>query len=218
MKKTLVGLLGVLIIGILVGYGISWYSQRPQAVVEDAPVAVSEELPTRAVQLYFTAPEGTFLVPESAEIAGCEEDRDCVSKLLAQLIEGPKSANLAVLPRETEVLGVEIENDLVRINFSKKLVDFHPGGSLSELLSIYSIANSLSENFPYIRQVQLLVEGETRQTLKGHVRIDQPIYPDFNFNHPPVAGVAPENSEPSSEKQPLSIEQLIQNSGTLDNN
>lgn len=219
MKKILVGLLGVLIIGIFIGYGISWYSQQVQEVVKDAPMAVKEELRKREVQLYFVSPEGGFLVPEPSEIPGCDEDRDCISSLLTQLIAGPKSTNLAVLPRETEILGVEVENDLVRINFSKKLVDFHPGGSLTELLSIYSIANSLSENFPYLRQVQLLVEGETQQTLKGHARIDQPIYADFSFNHPPVSGLVPEQLEPRSEEQhPLSIERLIQDAGTQDNN
>ena len=70
--------------------------------------------------------------------------------------------------------------------FSRQLVDFHPGGSLTELLSIYSIANSLSESFPYIRQIQILVAGEVRQTLKGHVRIDQPIYANFSYDNPPL--------------------------------
>ncbi|MCW8858871.1 MAG: GerMN domain-containing protein [Deltaproteobacteria bacterium] len=217
MKKMLTGLIGVLLTGILVGYGISWFSQQSQEVTEGIPIVRNEELPAREVQLYFTAPDGTFLIPETVEIPGCDEDRDCISSLLVELIQGSRLKNLPVLPKEAEVLAVQVENDLVRINFSKKLVDFHPGGSLTELLSIYSLANSLSENFPYIRQVQLLIDGEVKQTLKGHARIDQPIYADFGFNNPPAMGTMPEqiNHDPAGEQ--LSIEQLIQDAGSQNN-
>lgn len=217
MKKMLTGLIGVLLIGILVGYGISWFSQQSQEVTEGIPIVRNEELPAREVQLYFTAPDGTFLIPETVEIRGCDEDRDCISSLLAQLIQGSRLENLPVLPKEAEVLAVQVENDLVRINFSRQLVDFHPGGSLSELLSIYSLANSLSENFPYIRQVQLLIEGDVKQTLKGHARIDQPIYADFGFNNPPAMGTVSEQINHDPDGEQLSIERLIQNAGSQNN-
>ncbi len=210
MKKLLFGLFGVLIVGIIIGYGISWVSQQSQEVTREAPLVITEELPRREIQLYFTDPEGTFLVPEVYEIPGCDDDRDCINSLLEHLIAGPQQENLPVLPKETKVLGVEVENDLVRVNFSKHLVDFHPGGSLTELLSIFSLANSLSENFPYIRQLQILVEGAVRQTLKGHARIDQPIYADFSYSQPPLAGPDPDPMKNTPESQKLSIEQLIQ--------
>jgi spore germination protein GerM len=172
----------------------------------------------REVQLYFTAPEGTYLVSEAGAIPMCDMDRDCINSLLVSLINGSQQGNSAVLPKETKILGVEVENDLVRVNFSRQLVDFHPGGSLSELLSIYSIANSLSESFPYVRQIQILVEGELRQTLKGHVRIDQPIYANFSYNEPPLTVAPPASTEEGVDAQGLSIETLIQNSdSSVDN-
>lgn len=216
MKKIIAGLCVVLVIGILVGYGISWLSQKPQNIADEVPTVTVEELPGRSVQLYFTAPEGTFLVPETTDIPGCDEDRDCIRSLLSGLIQGSEM-NLPVLPKETTILNVEVENDLARIDFSRHLVDFHPGGSLTELLSIYSIANSLSENFPYIRQVQVLVEGEVKQTLKGHARIDQPIYADFAFNSPPVDGAVAVPGNGNITDQQLSIEKLIQDAAQQDN-
>jgi Sporulation and spore germination len=208
MKKILAGLIVILVVGVLLGYGISWMSQQVQKT-EDEPIrVVIEALPERMVQLYFTAPEGTFLMAETVAIPGCEEDRDCIMSLVQALTHGSQVGNLAVLPQQTAVLSAEIENDLVRIDLSQKVVDFHPGGSLTELLSIYSIANSLSENFPYIRQVQLLVDGEIRQTLKGHARIDQPIYADLSYNRSPME--QGEDSSKISGQQGLSIEQLIE--------
>ena len=181
----LLSLFGVLLVGLLLGYGTSWYYQQGQNTSKEVRVVITQDVPLRELQLYFTEPGGTFLVPESYEIPACDEDNGCIHGLLSGLIKGSQHENLAVLPKETKILAVDVENDLIRVNFSRHLVDFHPGGSLTELLSIYSLANSLKENFPYLRQLQILIEGEVRQTLKGHARIDQPIYADFSFSEPP---------------------------------
>ena len=212
MNKVLIGLLSVLVTGVLLGYGVSWYLQQDQNSTEEVRIAITKEVPLREVQLYFTAPEGTFLVPEPQDIPMCDVDRDCINSLLVSLINGSQQGNFPVLPKETKILGIEVENDLVRVDFSRQLVDFHPGGSLTELLSIYSIANSLSESFPYIRQIQILVAGEVRQTLKGHVRIDQPIYANFSYNNPPLTVSLPGSTEANTDTQGLSIETLIKNS------
>ncbi|MEE4254608.1 MAG: GerMN domain-containing protein [Desulfuromusa sp.] len=217
MKKLLLGLFGVLLVGILIGYGASWFFQQGTETEEEVRVVITEEVPVREIQLYFAEPGGTFLVPEAYEIPACEDDSDCIHNLLLGLISGSSKSNLPVLPKETQILAVDVENDLVRVNFSRHLVDFHPGGSLTELLSIYSLANSLNENFPYLRQLQILVEGEVRQTLKGHARIDQPIYADFRYSEPPLTGPSPDRPETNNDGKELSIEQIIQNTETTEN-
>ncbi len=191
MKKILLGTLAVLLLGVIIGYLAVWFMQQAQPPAERIPIVLEEELPEREVQLYFVEPEGRFLQPEARLIAGCEEDSDCIRSLLEALRAGSQQGLLPVLPSETGILEIELENDLVRINFSRHLSDFHPGGSLSELLTVYSLSNSLSENFPYLRQVQILIDGQMQQTLKGHVRIDQPVYADFRYSHPPQSGPLP---------------------------
>jgi spore germination protein GerM len=195
MKKILLGLAGLLIFGVLAGYGIGWYIQQNKEPLKRIPIVAKEALPPRAVQLYFAAEQGGFLVPEMRQIPGCDDDRACIGSLLAELSRGPQQQALPVLPAATRVLSLEVENDLVRIDFSRQLVDHHPGGSLAELLTVYSLANSLAENFSYLRQVQILVDGKSQQTLKGHVRIDQPVYADFNFSRPPRRGAETQNKQ-----------------------
>lgn len=195
MKKILLVLVGLLLVGVLAGYGIGWLLQQGQPSAERIPIVVNDELPEREVQLYFADPRGTYLVPETRIIAGCEEDRDCIRGLLEALRNGSQQGLLPVLPPQAGILEIDLENDLVRVDFSKHLVDFHPGGSLSELLTVYGLANSLSENFPYLRQLQILINGQIQQTLKGHVRIDQPVYADFAYSHPAQTGPVPEIPE-----------------------
>lgn len=206
MKKILLGLLGVLLAGVLIGYLVGWFLQQAQPPAERIPIVVEEELPEREVQLYFSDPQGRFLVAEARLIAGCDDDRDCIRSMLEAIRAGSQQQLLPVLPAETGILEIELENDLVRVDFSRHLSDFHPGGSLSELLTVYSLANSLSENFPYLRQLQLTIEGQTQQTLKGHVRIDQPVYADFGYTRAPTPGPVPE-LEATAERQ--DIEGLI---------
>ncbi|SHJ11785.1 Sporulation and spore germination [Malonomonas rubra DSM 5091] len=187
MKKILLILAGLLVVGIVAGYGIGWLlQQQQQQSSERIPIVIEPELTPREVQLYFAGPEGDHLQPEARMIKGCEDDRDCIRSLLEELRRGPELELLPVIPSQTGILDIELENDLVRLNFSKQFSDFHPSGSLSELLTVYSLANSLSENFPYLRQVQILIDGQVQQTLKGHVRIDQPVYADFSYSNPLV--------------------------------
>jgi len=193
MKRILLILVALLLVGVVAGYGIGWLlQQKQQQSSERIPIVVEPDLAPREVQLYFAAADGSKLEPEARMIKGCEEDTDCIRSLLEELRRGPELALLPVLPSQTGILDIELENDLVRLNFSRQLSDFHPGGSLSELLTVYSLANSLSENFPYLRQVQILIDGQVQQTLKGHVRIDQPIYADYSYSNPPVGSLQSE--------------------------
>jgi len=209
MKRIFFILAVVLIIGILLGYILGWLFQASREDVAQIPELIEEPLTEREVTLYFAEPQGRYLTRETINISGCEDDRDCVRALLEQLIAGPRGDNVRVLPEATRIEGVELENDLVRINFSRHLVDHHPGGSMTELLSIYSLINSLSESFPYLRQMQILVEGEVRQTLKGHVRVDHPVYADFALSRPP--GVDGSDIQPvRDEKDYREIERLIE--------
>ena len=194
MKKILLVLSVLLLVGIIAGYGIGWLLQQSQQPAERIPIVIEDALPEREIQLYFAAPQGRYLQAESRLIAGCEEDSDCIRSMLEELRSGSQQQLLPVLPPETGILEIELENDLVRISFSRHLSDFHPGGSLSELLTVYSLANSLSENFPYLRQLQILIDGQIKQTLKGHVRIDQPVYADFSYSRQPDSGPLPEGA------------------------
>lgn len=206
MKKIVAAFSALLLIGILIGYGVSWFFQQTQEKTRKAPVRNVENRSWRQVQLYFTALDGAYLVPETVEIPDCNQESDCIRGLVTELIKGSRLGYVAVLPPQAEILKVEVENDLVTLDFSRKLLDFHPGGSLAELLSLYAIVNSLHESFPYLRQVRILIEGQTRQTLKGHARIDQPVFVDYTYNSPPQM----ELNDPATTERGISIESLIE--------
>ena len=61
------------------------------------------------------------------------------------------------------------------VDFSPEFAAAHPGGSTSELLTIYSVVNALTTNLPVITSVQLLVNGKELDTLAGHVDLRRPL-------------------------------------------
>lgn len=152
---------------------------------EDNQTPVGEDgtapLATRDVILYFAAEDARTLVAESAVINDCAEDDECLRDIVQALIDGPNGGLSPVLPRQSKLLGVHSEGSLITLDFGRELVTAHPGGTQSELLTIYALADTLTANFPHLCQLQILVEGATVETIRGHVDLRQPIYPDFSF-------------------------------------
>ena len=57
----------------------------------------------------------------------------------------------------------------------------HPGGSLTELLTVYAIVNAVTANLPAIQRVQLLVDGQEVDTIAGHVDVRRPLTRDTSL-------------------------------------
>ena len=61
------------------------------------------------------------------------------------------------------------------VDLSREAVTAHPGGTLSELLTVYTIVNALTVNLPAVHSVQILIDGKEVETLAGHVDLRQPL-------------------------------------------
>lgn len=179
-RKSLVvwGALAVLVfvVGLVVGYlNTAEAPQPPPSVVETSAVT------TREVILYFASVDGQALVAETRDIAECQQDEDCLRDTVRALIAGSQGEFAAILPAQVTLNDVSVEGSLVNVDFSQELISAHPGGTQSELLTIYGLADTLAVNFPHLRQMRVLVDGEQVATLKGHVDLRQPINPDFSL-------------------------------------
>lgn len=127
----------------------------------------------REVILYFADAEGEYLVGEPRWIEG----RDVAVGVLEALIEGPSDdAHSITIPMGTRLLGLEISEGVAYVDLSRGFREEHWGGS-SEVLTIYSVVNTLTE-LEGIRAVQFLLEGEQVDTLTGHMDISRPLERD----------------------------------------
>jgi spore germination protein GerM len=148
----------------------------PGKKIEKKPehkVAAKEK---KIVTLFFSEEEGEYLVEEKREIlktGGIEEE---AKETVIELIKGPKGKLIPVLPSHTRLLTLQIEKDgVAKVNFDKTLSKEHPGGSSAEMLTLYSIVNSLTLNFPQIKRVQILIDGKEAESIAGHISLKQPV-------------------------------------------
>ena len=67
------------------------------------------------------------------------------------------------------------------VDLSRELTAAHPGGSLNELLTIYTLVDALTVNLPAISSVQLLVDGKEVDTIAGHVDVRRPLLKNLDW-------------------------------------
>ncbi len=126
------------------------------------------------VLVYFSGDNAIHLVAEKRMV---ETDRLYINTI-NELIKGPESSSLGkTIPDGTEILDIKIEDKLAVVNFNQKLRDNHWGGSTGELMTVYSIVNTLAQ-FSEIEEVRFLLNGDEIETLVGHMDLSQPLPPD----------------------------------------
>ncbi len=132
------------------------------------------------VTLYFAHPRWTRLVAEPREIPAGLNTVERIQRLVQELARGPSGAGAApVLPRSARLRGAYLGRDgLVFLDFDgESLEGFDPGGASGELLTVFALVHTVVENTPGIRRVQILVDGEEKDTLAGHVAVGGPLEP-----------------------------------------
>ena len=83
---------------------------------------------------------------------------------------------MSAVPRGTALRAVFLtQSGEAYVDLSRDVIAAHPGGTLNELLTVYTIVNALTVNLPAVTSVQLLVDGKEVDTLSGHVDLRQPL-------------------------------------------
>lgn len=129
-----------------------------------------------AVHLYFGDRSAAVLRSEVRVIPVTGDLVDTIKRIVEALIAGPQSELMRTLPAKSGLRAVYCSNDgTATLDFTDALVSGHPGGCATELLSIYSIVNTLVLNLDGVEQVKILVAGRETTTLAGHVDLRDPL-------------------------------------------
>lgn len=151
--------------------------------------APAEEGNQREITLFFQSPDGEDLVPETRKIFLTPTVTDQARQAVRELVDGPKTNLFPTLPAESEVREIFLGPDgTAYVDFSRALVDGHPGGSAAEIATVFSLVDTLTFNFPEIKRVKILVEGEERDTLKEHLDLRRSYVADMSLVSRDTAG------------------------------
>ena len=164
----------VLFIGLPKWYGPKAPAPSPAVTTPDTATATAAARKITAT-LYYVSDDGMSLtavqreVPYGATVA--EQARAIVQ---AQLDAAPPL--VSAVPPETKLRDVFVtERGDAFVDLSGELVSRHPGGSMDEIFTVYTIVNALTVNLPAITRVQILVDGKEVETLAGHVDLRHPL-------------------------------------------
>ena len=134
------------------------------------------------VQIYFSDQQERFLRPEKRYVIKETDVALQVKEIVKALLEGSKAGLVNTFPHGVTLIDVKIvDNDTASVNFSKSLTKLHPGSSASEMATIYSLTNSITQNLPGIKKVKILVEGRELSSIKGHISTRRAFSPDLEL-------------------------------------
>ena len=153
---------------------------KPKEVKQTVPEK-KQSIPEKkkSVVLYFSDDEGEFLIGEKRPLPGVGSLQEEAKETVVELIHGPKGKLISTLPSKTKLIALQVDDQgLAKVNFNRNLTQDHPGGSSAEIMTVYSVVNSLALNFPEIKRVQILVEGKEIETITGHLSLNKPMDPN----------------------------------------
>ena len=141
-----------------------------------APVAPAAVPRIKAV-LYFASEDGLRLVPVENEVALAEgvvaQARSIVEAQLAAAAPAPL---VSTIPKGATLRGIFVsQRNEAFVDLDPSIRTAHPGGTLQELMTVYTIVNALLTNLPNLQDVQILIGGQEVDTLAGHVDLRRPL-------------------------------------------
>ena len=177
-SRTILAVIGILsIAGAVCLFFQSAHAQMERLTRADSLLQLTGPMQPKksAVHLYFADRNNYYLMSEQRVVSHSGDSVDYARSIVEALIKGPQKSLARTIAASTELRAIYIiPAGICYVDFSQAVEKDHPGGCNSELLTIYSVVNSLILNVPGIKRVKLLIDGTETQTLAGHIDLAFP--------------------------------------------
>jgi hypothetical protein len=186
MNLRAAAIAGILLValagGLVLFVGLPrWYAPRPEAsAAASTPSGPVTQPPAAAARkitatLFYVSEDGMTLTGTQREVPfGATVPEQARAIVEAQIVSA--APLVSAIPAETKVRDVFVtERGDAFVDLSSELSTKHTGGSLDEILTVYTIVNALTVNLPAITRVQILIDGKEADTLAGHVDLRHPL-------------------------------------------
>ena len=127
-------------------------------------------------RLFYVADDGLRLIAAERDVAFGEGTIEQAKEIINAQIAPVAEPTLSAVPPGTQLRSLFVgEHGDAYVNLSREFSSAHQGGSLNELLTVYTIVNALTVNLPAVTSVQVLIEGKEVDTLAGHIDLRRPL-------------------------------------------
>ena len=152
----------------------------PRAAATPAPAAAPAAAtpPGRKIKarLFYVGEDGTRLTSVERDVAYGDSAEEQAREIIAAQIAPAVEPLVSAIPPGTTLRAVFItRTGDAYVDVSREARAAHPGGTVDELLTVYTIVNALTVNLPAVNAVQVLVDGKEVDTLSGHIDLRRPL-------------------------------------------
>ena len=180
LALAVVALVWVLLVGPRWSFAPAAAPSRPGASTETATRRI-------AARLYYVAEDGMHLVTVDREIDTAKARSSRPAAFSKHSLVAAPAAYTSAIPEGTKLRAVFVSSTgEAYVDLSPEMGAKHPGGSLNEMLTVYTIVNALTSNLPAIVAVQILVDGKEIDSLAGHVDLRRPLQENVRWVAPPT--------------------------------
>jgi spore germination protein GerM len=148
---------------------------KPTTPTATAPTAASPGRKIKA-QLFYVADDGMHLSSVQRDVVYGEGTVEQAREIVNAQLTPPDEPLVSAIPAGTKLRGLYVTGPgQAYVDLSADVSMRHPGGSLAESLTVYTVVQALTANLPAVKSVQLLVDGKEVETLAGHVDLRRPL-------------------------------------------
>lgn len=166
----------VCLVACLAGGLVSCERSPTEEPIETVEVTAPETATERRLRLYFPGPAG-LLVAEERELPPTPDRRERIRAVAGSVLAGPTAGELmAPFGGDVELGSVHVSaDDVVFLDLLSSEPSPPPSGSRDEMLSVFSLVNSVLLAVPDLEGVVLLWNGQQRPTFAGHLDTARPL-------------------------------------------
>jgi spore germination protein GerM len=176
---ALAAVLGAGLVLLLV-LGPRWLDTAPEEPV--APPATAADARKIRARLFYVDEQGTGLTSVEREVLYGEGTAEQARRIIEAQLAAPPEPMASAIPAGTTLRRVFVTKaGELYVDLSPELRQNHPGGTTSEILTVYAIVSALTTNLPAVTSVQILIDGKEVDTLAGHLDLRRPIEQDLKW-------------------------------------
>lgn len=141
-----------------------------------APAALPPGTPHITATLFYASPDSQSLSPVRRDVPLAEGVVAQGRQILMSQLQAAPTPHLSVIPDGTVLRAFYVtDRGDGFVDLSAEVSTGHPGGSATELLTVYAVVNAVTANLPSIQRVQILIDGKEAETLAGHIDLRRPL-------------------------------------------
>ena len=185
MRRTILSAIGLVVAAVVVWWLLfvvvpRWYRPAPAsdtaAGADPQPTATADPQRKITATLYYVGDDGMSLVPAQHEVPFGDPIVEQARRIIEAQLARPAAPLVSAIPEGTTLRALYLsERGDAFVDLSADATANHTGGSMDEILAVYTIVNALTVNLPAITRVQILVAGKEVDTLAGHVDLRNPL-------------------------------------------